>query len=464
MESGKLKQLIYLCATSCTCGLVFGLVVHENWKDVSKMGLAAVVSSVAATWVVKREDLQEKFESGIVEASYQVKSNIDKVKEKIQNRSNSAKPSRKAIASVPPRKALPEQQRPSSPQVANPVSYQELPSETIPNNFIPETPQPPTNKNIPPETIEPDLPQVEQPEPENEEEYDSLVGQLHQLQEKNSGLKSQLQELQQQNQTLQTQLKLSDEQRQEWNQALESLDEQSEMFVSKAGGEQVGLEDLLDNVPPLSKQQSSPKDKANSLEEENEFDEALTQFSKTLQTEDNFESPQQEQTTADLPPEGPLKPRQEPTADLPPEGPLKPRQEPTADRPPEGPLKPRQQQEQQETEEFPDELAMELDDIVGEDSSIKKSSSQVKELDYDDLPSELADELEDMMVEEPKNKSDRSEDSRDLLAQLSEDFQLEEDSQIQRNKSILSEEQTELEQLFGQTPDDSSSSDRKKES
>ncbi|MGF1490057.1 MAG: hypothetical protein ACFBSE_23465 [Prochloraceae cyanobacterium] len=432
MESVKLKQLIYLCATSCTCGLVFGLVVHENWKDVSKMGLAAVVSSVAATWVVKREDLQEKFESGIVEASYQVKSNIDKVKEKIQNRSNSAKPSRKAIASVPPRKALPEQQRPSSPQVANPVSDRELPRETIPNNFIPETPQPATNKNIPPETIEPDLPQLEQPQPENEEEYDSLVGQLHQLQEKNSGLKNQLQELQQQNQTLQTQLKLSDEQRQEWNQALESLDEQSEMFVSKAGGEQVGLEDLLDNVPPLSKQQSSPKDKANSLNEENEFDEALTQFSKTLQTEDNFESPQQQQTTSDLPPEGPLKPRQ--------------------------------QQQQQEAEEFPDELAMELDDIVGEDSSIKKSSSQVKELDYDDLPSELADELEDMMVEEPKNKSDRSVDSGDLLAQLSEDFQLPEDSKIEANKSILSEEQTELEQLFGQTPDDSSSSDRKKES
>ena len=433
MESIKAKQLMYLCTTSFACGLVFGLLTHDNWKDAGKMGLGAAASSVAATWVAKREDLQEKFETTLVVASSQVKAKVEEVKEKIKNRSNPSESSTKAIASQPPRKvitpqpprkALPEQQQVAEQLPSSTVSEGELPPETVEENWIREIPNP-VAEELPRETIQSDLPQVP-PQPESEPEYDSLVGQLHQLQEKNSGLKGQLQELQQQNQSLQTQLELSDEQRQEWNQALESLDEQSELFQAKPSEEQVGLEDLLDEIPSGAKKQSSPENKANSLDEENQFDKALTEFSQRLQTPDNIQSPPPPtpQTSSELP-EGPLKPRQPRTSSELPEGPLKPRQPRTSSELPEGPLKPRQLKE---IDELPGELADELEDIVAEDSSIQ-SISPPKELDFDDLPSDLAEELEDMV-----------------------DF-LEDDTSTEEKKSILSDEQTELEQLFGQTPD-----------
>ena len=417
MESIKAKQLMYLCTTSFACGLVFGLLTHDNWKDAGKMGLGAAASSVAATWVAKREDLQEKFETTLVVASSQVKAKVEEVKEKIKNRSNPSESSTKAIASQPPRKvitpqpprkALPEQQQVAEQLPSSRVSEGELTPETVEENWIRKIPNP-VAEQLPRETIQSDLPQV-QPQSENEPEYDSLVGQLHQLQEKNSGLKDQLQELQQQNQSLQSQLELSDEQRQEWNQALESLDEQSELFKAKPSEEEVGLEDLLDEVPSLNKKQSSPENKANSLDEENQFDKALTEFSQRLQTPDNIQSPPPPtpQTSSELP-----------------EGPLKPRQPRTSSEIPEGPLKPRQLKE---IDELPGELADELEDIVAEDSSIQ-SISPPKELDFDDLPSDLAEELEDMV-----------------------DF-LEDDTSTEEKKSILSDEQTELEQLFGQTPE-----------
>ena len=402
MESIKLKQFIYLCTTSCVCGLIFGLVTHENWKDAGKISVVAVASSVAAFWVVKREDLQERLETHLVDASFQVKTNIDKVKNQIQGKSNSLSSSRKAISSPPPKKALPDRQ--TSSQKTNPVAYQDLPPEnTVQPNFSNRQNQ---------QQIEP--------------EYDSLVGKLQQLQEKNSGLKDQLQELQEQNQDLQSQLELSDEQRQEWNQALESLDEQSQLLNDRPNGEQVGLEALLDEVPSLDKQKLSQQNKNNSVEEENKFDEALTQFSLTLQPPgEATQTPPEQKTPPNLSEE---KPKQERGLD-----------------------------------ELSNELVDELEDLVEEDSAIQ-SNLELGELE--ELPNELADELENMVVDNSDDRSPIQSKELDPLAQLSQELQLPEDNLdklnlTEDNNSILSKEQTELEQLFGKTPD-RSDSDRNK--
>ena len=421
MESIKLKQFIYLCGTSFACSLIFGLIVHENWKDTGKMTVAAVVSSVAGFWVVKREDLQEKFENGLVEASSQVKSSIDKVKNKIQGRETSYS-TPKAIASEPSRKALPDRQ--TSEQTLNPVPDRDMLPGTV-QNFTPERPDPVAYQNVPPETSGSNLPGDLNPiQQQSEPEYNSLVGQLQQLQEKNTGLQSQLHELQEQNNNLQSKLELSDRQRQEWNEALESLDEQSQLLTSPPSGEQVGLEDLLDQVPSLEKQQLPEEDLGNSADKENKFDEALNQFSQTLQTPDKPIQipPQQQKNTSLL---------------------------------------------QEELEELPNELADELEDIVGEPSAIKSSISESEELE--ELPSELADELENMVIEEPQpqNKSPLQPDELDLISQLSQDLQLSDGDRnpltsTEGKKSILSEEQAELEQLFGQTPD-RTDSDRNKQ-
>ena len=424
MESIKVRQFLYLCGTSFACSLIFGLMVHDNLKDAGKMSVAAVFSSVAAFWVVKREDLQEKFEAGLVEASHQVKNNIDKVKNKIQGQSGSSvsstkaiasKPPRKAISSQSPRKALPDRQ--NSYSSSNAVVDRDVLPETAQSNIPFDKANPVDNLDLPLENVASSFPEVQNQQ--SEPEYDTLVGQLEQLQEKNSGLKSQLQELQQQNQDLQTRLKLSDEQRQEWNQAFESF-EQSELLQDRPSSEDPkGLEDLFDKTP-LPQKQNAPENKEN-------FEDDLTQFSQTLQT-----PPPKSSSSLSQPPAKPKVTITQEELSL---------------------------QEDKDSDEFSDELASELDDLVGEDSLLE-SGSQLEELD--ELPSELALELEDIVVEEEEKEKQKTkqstpkQDEVDLMSQLSQDLELSDLDSLSSNtakKSILSDEQAELEQLFGQTPD-----------
>ena len=409
MESTKLKQIMWLCSISLGAGSIFGFVIHEgNFKQGVETGLISGFSSLIGVWVADKRDFQETVETGVVTASSKVADALSNVKNQIQDQIQGVKEHEQLNQSYSPKMAvLPEM------QVNDPANNWQNESAQVIN------------------------PPVSQPQPQQEAEsqyqqYQYLQRQLQQLQNQNQGLQTQLQQLQHENQGLQSQLNIPEQQRQEWNQALESLDEHSPAFESNLPQEEVQFDRLVDNVPTSLKKQVQQQVQANPLDEQAEFEQALTAVSQKLQKPQTPEEPHEIPTKQETPPQI------QANINIPEESLELDRQSVEI-------FDPQEQLDQEIEDSLPDELIEELDELIESNSQIEIPLQPEEEVKADE-PNEPI-QLDDLMTQ--------------VSGALEEPSAEQKQEPKQGIEAILTNEQAEFEQLFGPVSDSQQGQNKK---
>ena len=409
MESTKLKQIMWLCSVSLSAGFVFGLMVHQKLREGVETGLISGISSLIGVAVADKRDFQEKVETGVVNASSKVADALFNVKSQIQDQIQAAKEQKQLNQSYSQKMAvLPEM------QVNDPANNWQNESAQVIN--------PPVSQAYPQQEAESQY-----------QQYQYLQRQLQQLQNQNQGLQTQLQQLQNQNQGLQNQLNIPEQQRQEWNQALESLDEHSPAFESNLPQEEVQLDQLVDNVPTSLKKQVQQQVQANPLDDQAEFEQALTAVSQKLQKPQTPEEPQQIPTKQETPLE-----EIQANINIPEES-LEPDQLSVEV------FDPQEQLDQDIEDSLPDELIEELDELIESNSQIEIPLQPEEEVKADE-PNEPI-QLDDLMTQ--------------VSGALEEPSSEQKQKQKQGIEAILTNEQAEFEQLFGSVSDSQQGQNKK---